>query len=93
MRKRYNLTVGVRELFFFYQLSKSRSQGFYHLVARRDTPEMFVCIPDSQKGMMDAYIVVTAGPILPPGYEDFQFPRVSTMSKLPKVTLNQAIAR
>jgi hypothetical protein len=84
LKKRHNLVLGVKELFYCYQLVRSKNPWFYHLIARRDTPELFLCIPDIVRGMMEAYIVVTAGPILPPGAEDFQFPRVSTMSKMLK---------
>jgi hypothetical protein len=88
LNRKLDINLGIRELFYCWSLRKASSTGHHFLAARPDSPELLMCLPDTGKGTLVNFIVVIGGRVLPEGYENFQFPHVSVMSKYLRLMLS-----
>jgi hypothetical protein len=67
--------VGLMEILHCYAI---RCRGETHFLTPWDhAPEVIRDLPSTQRGFFDRIVVVTGGPILPVGFEDFVFPSPS----------------
>jgi hypothetical protein len=70
--KKYEAHLGLKEIWYCSMLI-GRNHTYY-FSPYKPSPELIKGLPSSGKDMMSRLIVVTKGPVLPEGYEDFSFP-------------------
>jgi hypothetical protein len=72
--------LGLREIAFCLKLIGRQHQ--YYFSPQDDAPELVKALPSSGRGLATRLVVVTAGPVLPEGFEGFSFPQFTDkMSK------------
>jgi hypothetical protein len=70
--KRYDAHLGLREVWYCSMLI-GRNHSYY-FSPYKPSPELIKGLPTSGKDASSRLIVVTRGPVLPEGFEDFVFP-------------------
>jgi hypothetical protein len=70
--KRFEAHLGLDEVWYCSNLI-GRSHTYY-LSPHKNAPELIKGLPASAKDVLSRMIVITKGPVLPEGYEDFSFP-------------------
>ena len=72
VNKKYEAHLGLREVWYCSRLM-GRNHTYY-FSPHNPSPELIKGLPSSAKDVKSRLIVVTKGPVLPEGYEDFSFP-------------------
>jgi hypothetical protein len=77
LNKQLELRIELPELAYCNKLYLKRDSYYYtsYSVKGMNSPELIKGLPDTSRGVMDTIIVITSGPVLPAGRENFKFPR------------------
>jgi hypothetical protein len=77
MNKELELRIELPELAYCNRLFLKDNSFYYtaYMVNKVNSPELIKGLPGTSKGVTEKEIVITGGPVLPPGRENFKFPR------------------
>jgi hypothetical protein len=82
LNKKLEINLGLKEIIFCLKFIRRQPQYFFS--PQEDAPELVKALPSSGRGPATRLVAVTAGPVLPEGFEGFSFPQVTEkLSKYP----------
>jgi hypothetical protein len=77
LNKELELRIELPELAYCNRLFLKGDSYYYssYTVNKTNSPELIKGLPGTSRGVLEKVIVITAGPVLPEGRENFKFPR------------------
>jgi hypothetical protein len=89
LNKRYNVSLGIREILYCEKVMTTPGGETFYFFPYTRAPELVRYLPTCQKAVIRKNLAVVAGPIVPEGYENFEFPRANSQQGRPSANFFQ----